>query len=108
MKNRKDGDQAFLDDIKEACSLILANTKHKQLPDFVPDLFFQHAIANLLTIIGEAAKNITPATKRLYPTVAWREMAKLRDLFIHHYWTIDPIQMWNIVQTDIPQLLEKL
>jgi uncharacterized protein with HEPN domain len=108
MKSRKEGDQAFLDDIKAACALILANTKHKQLPNFVSDLFFQHAVANLLANIGEAAKNISPATQRHYPTLAWREMARLRDRFVHHYWTIDPIQMWNIIQNDIPQLLETL
>jgi len=108
MRSRKEGDQAFLDDIKAACTLILANTKHKQLPDFVSDLFFQHAVANLLANIGEAAKNISLATKRHYPTVEWREMAKLRDRFARHYWTIDPIQMWDIVLNDIPRLLESL
>ena len=108
MRSRKEGDQAFLDDIKGACALILANTKHKQLPDFVSDLFFQHAVANLLANIGEAAKNISPATRRQYPSVEWRQMSRLRDRFVHHYWSIDPIQMWNIVQDDIPQLLKSL
>jgi uncharacterized protein with HEPN domain len=108
MKPRKDGDQAFLNDIMEACALLLANTQHKQLPDFVADRFFQHAVANLLANIGEAAKNISPATRELYPTVEWRDMIRLRDKFVHSYWAIDPLKMWNIVKKDVPKLMEIL
>jgi len=108
MSPREAGDQAFLNDIRKACALILSNTSNKKLPDFVADVFFQHAVANLLLIIGEAAKNISPTTRRRYHTLNWQGMAKLRDLFAHHYWTVDPLKMWNIVQNEIPKLLETL
>jgi uncharacterized protein with HEPN domain len=108
MSPRKDGDQAFLDDMRKACALLLSKTKTMQLPDFVADTFFQHGAANLLLIIGEAAKNISPTTQRRYPSLNWKGMVRLRDLFAHHYWTIEPIKMWNIVQKEIPKLMDAL
>ena len=108
MRPRRRGDDAFLDDIREACALLAASTRHKLLPDYVADPFFQHGVANLLANIGEAAKNVSQATRDLYPSVEWRDMVKLRNKFVHSYWSIDPVKMWNIVKNDIPKLLEIL
>ena len=108
MSPREAGDQAFLNDIRKACALLLSKTKNMQLPDFIADTFFQHGVANLLLIIGEAAKNISPTTRNRYPSLNWSGMAKLRDLFAHHYWPVDPLKMWNIVQNEIPKLMGAL
>lgn len=108
MRPRKDKDLAFLDDIREACALILERVANKKLPDFVADRGLQDGIGMRLIIIGEASKNLTDSTKHLYPTIQWRDMARLRDLFVHRYWSIDALKMWEIVNEDIPNLFEIL
>ena len=108
MQPRKIGDLAFLDDIREACAIILARTKDKQLPDFIEDTGLQDSIVLRLIIIGEASKNLSEAARKNYPSITWKDMIRLRDMAVRHYWKVEPLKIWNIVQDDIPNLLEIL
>jgi uncharacterized protein with HEPN domain len=40
--------------------------------------------------------------------VAWRDIGRLRDLVVHHYWKIGVAEIWNIATTHIPSLLKTL
>lgn len=42
-----------------------------------------------LEIIGEASKNIPIEFKEKYKDVEWKEMARMRDRLIHHYFGVD-------------------
>ena len=108
MRPRENKDEAFLDDIREACALILSRTKNTRLPDFVSDTTLQDSVVLRLAVIGEASKNLTDAARRRYPNVRWRDMMRLRDLLVHRYWSVDPMKVWNIVKEDVPLLLETL
>lgn len=46
-------------------------------------------IERMLTIIGEAAKNVSPELRRQYPDIPWREIAGMRDRIVHHYFGVD-------------------
>ncbi len=108
MRPRDEGDAACLLDIRQACAHIVASTRGKKLPDFVDDSVLQGDIAFRLITIGEASKSLTDKTRRSMPTVKWKDMARMRDLFVHRYWNIDAVQVWEIVQNDIPELLALL
>lgn len=101
-------DSAFLDDIKESCALILQRTRGKTLPDFVEDRGLQDNLMLRLIIIGESSKNISEKTRKLLPNVQWKDMVRLRDFAVHHYWSIDTLRIWRIVQKDIPELFNLL
>lgn len=103
--SRTDKDKAYLDDIRESCGLILDYVKDKHLPDFVSDHLLQDAVGRRLAIIGEAAKSLSDEAKVKYPDVKWKDMGRLRDLMIHHYWSLDLATLWEITQTDVPDLL---
>ena len=108
MRPRESGDAAFLDDIREACALIVSRLRKKQLPDFVSDTQLQDSVVLRLIVIGEACKNLSEKTQKRYRDVQWRDMARLRDLAVHHYWRIDALKIWEIVQEDVPLLLSCL
>jgi uncharacterized protein with HEPN domain len=108
MRPRESGDAAFLDDIREACALIVSRLRKKQLPDFVSDTELQDSVVLRLIVIGEACKNVSERTRRRYPDVQWKDMSRLRDLAVHHYWKIDPVRIWEIVREDVPFLLSRL
>ncbi|WP_292364738.1 MULTISPECIES: DUF86 domain-containing protein [unclassified Methanoculleus] len=46
-------------------------------------------IERMLTIIGEAAKNVSPQLRRKHPEIPWKEAAGLRDKISHHYFGVD-------------------
>jgi uncharacterized protein with HEPN domain len=108
MRPRESGDRAFLDDIKEACALILSRVKNKQLPDFISNSELQDSIVLRLIVIGEASKSLTDTARKRYPSIQWKDIIRLRDLAVHHYWKVDALKIWEIIQQDIPQLLEIL
>lgn len=105
---RADKDPAYLDDIREACATIMAYVKDKTLVDFVASRLLQDAVIRRLGIIGEATKNLSAKSKQAYANVAWRDMARLRDLVVHHYWKIGLPEIWGIATTDVPDLLKTL
>jgi uncharacterized protein with HEPN domain len=61
-----------------------------------------------LIVIGEAAKSLTDTARKRYPSIRWKDMIRLRDFAVHHYWKVDALRIWEIVQEDIPQLLKIL
>ncbi len=62
---------------------------------------------NLLTI-GEAAKNIPAELQALMPEIEWSEIARFRDIVAHHYFRLDLNKVWDIVQTDLPELRQQV
>ncbi|MCK4807234.1 MAG: DUF86 domain-containing protein [Candidatus Aegiribacteria sp.] len=71
---------------------------------FLNDEIAKRAFVRSFEIIGEASKNIPDRIKRIYPEVEWKEMARLRDRLIHHYFGVDYEIVWGIVNENIPIL----
>ena len=105
---RADKDRAYLDDIRESCALIIDYVRNKTFVDFVASRVLQDAVIRRLAVIGEASKNLSPTVKEKHSKIAWKDMGRLRDLVVHHYWTLDTTQVWEILKKDIPDLLKTL
>ena len=61
-----------------------------------------------LTIIGEAANNISKEFATKNPEVDWKNIAGVRHKIVHDYAGIDYDVIWRIVQDDIPGAYAKL
>jgi len=105
---RPNKDLAYLDDIKESCAVVMEYLKGKTFVDFVASRLLQDGVIRQLGIIGEASKSLSAKVKDEYPGVAWRDMGRLRDLVVHHYWKIGLAEIWGIAETDVPSLLKTL
>lgn len=68
----------------------------------------QDAVVRNLEIIGEAAKAVSPRLRQELPGVPWREMARFRDLAIHHYGQIPSEEVWEIVVRDLPAIRREI
>lgn len=66
------------------------------------------ALVKLVEIIGEAAKQMSPATRDQHPTVPWSAAARMRDRLVHHYFDIDLDVLWATVRDDLPALTAAL
>lgn len=68
----------------------------------------QHAIAKALENIGEAARKVSQQTRSAHPEIPWEQIIGLRHRIAHDYFHLDLVRMWDIVQREVPVLIEKL
>jgi uncharacterized protein with HEPN domain len=99
-----DRDAAFVQDVVDCCRAIETYTRGKTLADFKTDAMLQDAVARRLFVIGEAVKNLSDEFTQRFPSIDWRNMARLRDKFGHHCWAIDIDKVWDIAVNHVPPL----
>lgn len=68
------------------------------------DPLLHDALLFQFVVIGEAVKNLTPATRESTPEIPWADIAGLRDLIAHEYFRIDIHRVLDIVERDLPPL----
>jgi uncharacterized protein with HEPN domain len=68
----------------------------------------QDAILHQLMIVGEAAKQVSPAFRDVHPEIPWSKIGRFRDLVVHHYFGVDMAEVWRIVRDEIPLLASQL
>jgi len=61
-------------------------------------------IERMLTIIGEAAKNLSPLLRKEYPDIPWKATAGMRDKIMHHYFGVDYEAVFETIRGDLPVL----
>jgi uncharacterized protein with HEPN domain len=64
----------------------------------------QDAVIRQLAVIGEAVKQISATARQRFPQIAWREVAGMRDVLIHQYFSVDLEQVWEVTQGDLKEL----
>jgi len=66
------------------------------------------SLVRLLEVVGEAAARVSEATQRKYSKIAWPEITGLRNRLVHGYDDVDFDILWDIIQLDLPPLIETL
>jgi uncharacterized protein with HEPN domain len=61
-------------------------------------------IERMLSIIGEAAKNVSPQLRKEAPDIPWNATAGMRDKLIHHYFGVDYEAVYETIRQDLPVL----
>jgi uncharacterized protein with HEPN domain len=68
----------------------------------------QSWIVRHLQIIGEAARAIPEATRRLAPAVPWMQIIGMRHILVHDYFGIDAEAVWTVVERDLTPLKHEI
>ena len=98
----------FLLDMLEAARRILAYTEGMDYQAFLRDFKTQDAVVRNLEVLGEAAKNIPDKFRSKNPSLPWKAMAGTRDRLIHHYFGVNMDIVWDIVQMELPGVIEEV
>ena len=98
----------YINDMVSACEKIVSYVDGYDFQKFCSDEKTLDAVVRNLEIIGEAAKSIPEDFRSSHSDISWRKIAGLRDLLIHQYFGVDHEILWNIVENQIPALLNDL
>jgi len=100
-------DPLFLRDILRAISAIERYTKAGKEAFFADELI-QDGVVRRLEIMGEAARNVSPALREAEKAVPWKLMIGTRDNLIHGYFKVDLDVAWAIVEHDLAPLKREI
>ncbi|MDX2096212.1 MAG: DUF86 domain-containing protein [Leptolyngbyaceae cyanobacterium bins.59] len=101
-------DNASLLDIVQAGQLILQFAQGLSRDQLASDLRTQSAILYQIAIMGEATKRLSRQFREHHPEVPWDDIAGMRDIVAHQYDRIDLNIVWQVIQRNIPELLNVL
>jgi len=66
----------------------------------------QSAILYQAIIVGEATKRLSSNFRNTHPNVPWKDIAGMRDILAHQYDRLNLDTLWDVIQNDIPELIE--
>jgi uncharacterized protein with HEPN domain len=96
-------DKLYLSHILEAVDKIFDYTKNGQ-EEFMNSPLIQDAVIRNFEIIGEATKQLSEELYEKNHDLPWSDMARFRDILIHHYMGVDLKRIWNVVESHLPKL----
>ena len=94
----------MLDHAEEAAEMARARSRK----DLETDRQFCLALTHLVEIIGEAAAHISAEGQQQWSAIPWVGVVGLRNRLIHGYDAVDLDILWDIIQQDLPPLIDQL
>jgi len=101
-------DRIRLQHMLDAASDAVTFTKRRKRKNLDADKMFLFSLVKAIEIIGEAASQVSAATKKARPEIAWAEIITMRHRLVHAYYDINTDTVWNTVKEDLPPLIAQL
>jgi uncharacterized protein with HEPN domain len=96
--------RVLLENILESAGYVRQYVQGITHDEFLADVQVQDAVLRRIEIIGEAVKNLPADWRAAHPVLPWSQIARMRDLLIHRYFSVDLDLTWQTTQSDIPEL----
>ncbi len=98
--------ESYLLDIAKLCQTILRLTSNMTELEFQHDERTQLAILYEITILGEVVKRLSAEFRNQHSTIEWKKITGMRDRLVHNYNEVKFDLVWEVIKTNIPELLE--
>ena len=98
----------YVKDMIESGERVLSYTQGLGQNEFVADGLTYDATLRNIELIGEAATHIPDYVREEHSDIPWRSIIGTRNRVAHGYLGVDDDVLWDIIQTDVPDLLPKL
>ncbi len=93
-----------LQHILEAINVLIDYKERHTLEEAQSDPVVYFGLVKHVEIIGEAVYMLTLEYKEKHNEVNWGDIERMRHVLVHGYYKIRPIQLWETIAVDIPQL----
>ena len=100
--------QLYIQDMIEFSGRVLSYTEGLDQKRFIAGTLVYDATLRNLELIGEAATHVPGEVREAHPEIQWRRIIATRNRLAHSYLGMDDDVIWDIIQTDVPNLLPAL
>ncbi|NET41015.1 DUF86 domain-containing protein [Okeania sp. SIO2B3] len=101
-------DKASLLDIVNAARRVLQFAEGIDKSELATNEEKQSAILYQIIVMGEATKRLSPEFREQYPEIPWKDIAGMRDILAHQYDRLNFNTLWDVIQSDVPEVLPLL
>lgn len=98
----------FLDDMGDCCRKLVAYRQRINRTEFDGRGMAFDAIVRNVEVLGEAAGKLPEYVRSAAPKVPWEAIIGMRHRIAHAYFGIDPDILWDVVEHEVPLLIEEL
>ena len=98
----------YIQDMIDFGEKVLSYTDGLDQEAFTAETLVYDATLRNLELIGEAATHIPSEVREVHLEIQWRDIIGTRNRLAHSYLGIDDDVIWDIIQTDVPNLLPAL
>ena len=74
--------------------------------EFKDDRRTQLAVLYEITIIGEVVKRLSPEFREQHLSIEWKKITGMRDRLVHDYDQVRLSLIWEVIQTNMSELLD--
>lgn len=106
-KQGKD-DNAHLHDMLDSARKAASYVHGQTFEQFWDDFKTRDAVAMRLTVIGEAASQVSAATAAKIPGVPLHQIRGMRNRIAHSYDRVDFKEVWKVTQNDLRPMIRQL
>lgn len=103
-----DRDLGYLTDIRKYASRAMSHVEGATLEQFTNTESMIDAVIRCLIVIGEAAGRVSKSTCAELGHLDWSGMSGMRHRLVHDYGRIRHQLVWDVIQTELPVLVEQL
>ncbi|MGM9790096.1 MAG: DUF86 domain-containing protein [Candidatus Cryptobacteroides sp.] len=97
-------DRERLQHILDAINTIEQSRARYSNAEDVDDPIIYFGFVKHVEIIGEAVYMLSKGFRSEHPEIEWDVIEGMRHVLVHGYYQIEPNQLWNTVDHDIPML----
>lgn len=101
-------DNEILIDLVRSARLILEFTKEMNLENFLEDVKTQSSVLYQIVILGEAVNRLSSEFSKKHPQIPIAAIRGMRNRVVHEYNEVDVEILWEVTQTNIPELLDQI
>ncbi len=101
-------DEVTIIDIHNFAQEIVDFTEDLTKEDFINNKLVQKAIFHNITLIGEATRRLSLEFRNQYSAIPYQAIIGMRNNLVHEYHKVDLEQVWLVVSTEIPELINKI
>jgi uncharacterized protein with HEPN domain len=101
-------EELYLGHMLDAAQKAMEKVQGISREEYNKDENLRLALIHLVQIIGEAGRRVSPGTQQEHPEIPWSNIIGMRHRIVHDYIDVDDKIVWDVVTSDLPQLVESL